>query len=81
MMSDPANAEQEALRRALRVVGYLHAEFSVEVRAGSGGSAAHDADVVIVRNDLTKTERRYRRESGQSLHGRFERDLTAGALN
>lgn len=81
-MSNPANAEQQALRRAIREVGYLHAEFSVEIRAQGGYSAASPgADVIVVRNNLTRTERRYHRGQDQSWRGQFERDLTAGAFN
>ena len=49
--------EQEAVRRAVADVGYLHSEFSVEVTTADqieGGERASRAKIVIVRNKLSK---------------------------
>lgn len=76
-------SEAAALRHAVDEVGYLHGEFSVEIAAGARteDDAAPHAQTLVVRNELTKVERRYRRGRQQAWLGEFRRDLTAGAFN
>jgi len=75
-------SEAAALRHAVDEVGYLHRQFSVEIDgARPEDDAATDAQTLVVRNELTKVERRYRRGRQQAWLGEFRRDLTAGAFN
>jgi len=76
--------EQEAVRRAVADVGYLHSEFSVEVTTADqieGGERASRAKIVIVRNKLSSAWQVYWRGRAQAWVQAFRRDLTAGAFN
>lgn len=80
-------SELEALSRVVEDVGYLHKHFSVEVKTAAeleqprAAGKASKAKVIVVRNEITQAEQRYRRGRGKAWLERFKRDLTAGAFN
>lgn len=81
------HTELDDLSRVVEHIGYLHKDFSVEVKTAAeltpqqGRAPASKAKVIVVRNEVTQVEQYYRRGRGQAWLESFERDLTAGAFN